>query len=467
MRSSLKTFIAVAAALLVAPSFASAGDVGDGNDLQQVISRMSDLEQQLQATNDALDASNARVDQQQKMLSKFETPKQSGPMLALSDFLTETTFGGWVAGSYFYNTNNPDNGSSHDINQGVARDPSEGRDGLANQFHRNSNSFQVDEVWFEISNEATPESRGGFQIDVLMGATADVLCDIDSGSNGSLTCLYNANVSYLAPITDNGIEITAGRFATTMGAERPGAPYNFNITRGLVWNLQPINHTGVKIATKYDNGIDWMFGISNTSGYEGSGIAQQTDFDDEKVFLWRVGYQMSDTMAIAFNGLWGGNCALTISTACTTDGRSKDKQGVVDMVLDWNPSDRLSTWVNVDWIWTDNEMRPGDARALGIAVAGRYAVSDATGFALRGEYVRSWDQYVEVGSSSVMDNHNLWSVTGTIDHKLTDHLTVKAEVVYQEASTNGGPDEVFFIDNNTSDLDEGQVLIGAQMIYQF
>jgi len=84
MRSSLKTFIAVAAALLVVPSFASADDVGGGDDLQEVISRMSDLEQQLKATNDALAASNAKVDQQQKMISKLGTSNQSGPMLALS-----------------------------------------------------------------------------------------------------------------------------------------------------------------------------------------------------------------------------------------------------------------------------------------------------------------------------------------------------------------------------------------------
>jgi hypothetical protein len=460
MRSGLKTLIAVAAALLVAPSFASADDVGDENDLQEVMSRMSDLEQQLKATNDALAESNARVDQQQKMLSKFEAPKQSGAMLALSDFLTETTFGGWVGASYFYNTNNQDSGETHGANLG------ESRDGLANKFHPNSNSFQFDEVWFEISNEATPESRGGFQIDLIMGATADALCDIDGDSNGSLTCLYNANISYLAPITDSGIEITVGRFATAIGAERPGAPYNFNITHGLVRNLQPVNHTGLKLATKYDSGIDWMLGVSNTSGYEGSGIAQQTDFDDGKVFLWRVGYQMSDTMAVAFNGLWGGNCALT--TCDAAGGSNNDKQGVVDMVLDWNPSDRLSTWLNIDWIWVENEGRAGDGRALAIAAAGRYALSDATGFSLRGEYVRSWDDYLEVTASpGPPDDQNLWSITGTIDHKLTDHLTVKAEVAYQEGSADDSPDDQFFIDNNPTDLDESQVLVGAQMVYQF
>ena len=473
MRSSLNAFIAIAAALLVVPSFASADDVGGGDDLQEIISRMSDLEQQLKATNDALAASTAKVDQQQKVLSKLQPSNQSGLTLALSDFLTETTFGGWVAASYMYNTNNPNSGDSHDANQG------ESRSGLGNAFHGDSNSFHVDEVWFEMQNKATPESRGGFQIDVLMGETADVLCDIDGDSNGSLPCLYNANVSYLAPITDAGIEITAGRFATHIGSERPGVAYNFNITRGMVWNLQPINYTGVKMASSYDMGLDWMLGITNTSGYEGSRIAQQTDFDDEKVFLWHVGYEISDTMAIAFNGQWGGNCALTTCDAAGGGGGSnKDKQGVADMVFDWNPSDRLSTYLNIDWIWMEHETRSAadstDARVLGIAAAGRYAITDATGFALRGEFVKSWDNYVELSAiaAEVTPPHNtnqeLWSLTGTVDHSLTEHLTVKAEVVYQIGRNNRNyQNDAFFVDNDEDDLDNDQVLLGVQMTYQF
>jgi len=166
MRSSLMMFITVAAALLAAPLFASADDVGGGDDLQEVISRMSDLEQKLQATNDALAASNAKVDQQQKMLSKLEPSSETGPMLALSDFLSETTFEGWVAASYFYNLNNPDNGRNIGSNAGTIG---------ANPHHQNHNSFQVDQVWFSMSNEATNESRGGFEIDIVYGETGDQL----------------------------------------------------------------------------------------------------------------------------------------------------------------------------------------------------------------------------------------------------------------------------------------------------
>jgi hypothetical protein len=479
MRSSLKSLIAIAAAVLVVPSFASADDMGGGDDMQEVLSRMSDLEQQLRATNDSLAAANARVDQQQKMLSKMGTGKPGGAMPALSEFLTETNFGGWVSASYFYNLNNPDSADTAGANLGNSD-----RGSLANAFHGNSNSFQVDEVWFEISNDATPESRGGFQIDVLMGQTADVMCgDFDSDDDGddkddrdrnggSEPCLYTANVSYLAPITDAGIEITAGRFATAIGAERPGAPYNFNITRGLVWNMQPINHTGVKAASTYDNGLDWMLGVSNTSGYEGSQSAQNTDLDDEKVFLWRLGYKASDTTSIAFSGLWGGDCALSAGASdCADLGHDEDKQGVVDMVLDWNPSDRLSTWLDVMYVWTNNEDRNGDPSALGIAAAGRYAITDATGFALRAEYVRAWDDYLEITPTSSVDadkdDHDLWSVTGTIDHQLTDHLSVKAEAVYQQGNSKKTTESQFFQDDDSSDYDNEQVLVGVQMTYRF
>jgi hypothetical protein len=221
-----------------------------------------------------------------------------------------------------------------------------------------------------------------------------------------------------------------------------------------------------------------MLGISNTSGYEGNSLS--TDFDDEKVFLWRVGYQMTDTMSIAFNGLYGGNCALIGRdpracdgpTAKGDSGNSSDKQVVVDMVLDWNPSDRLSMWLNVDYIWATEEDREGDPRVIAAALAGRYAITEATGFALRAEYVYAWDNYLELSADiepSLRAEHDLWSVTATVDHKLTNHLTVKAELVYQEGNSEDNHDEQFFAGDSLSpsDLEESQILVGVQMTYEF
>lgn len=516
MRSSLKSFIAVAAAFLVAPSFASADDVGGGDDLQEVMSRMSDLEQKLKATNDALAASNAKVDQQQKMLSKLGTSNKSGPMLALSNFLTETTFGGHVSASYFYNTNDPDSGRGMGANGGLIG---------ANPYHPNNNSFQVDQVWFSMSNEATPESRGGFEIDIVYGQTADRLATGVDG-NTLFDYLYNANISYLAPITDAGIKVTAGRFEKHIGSETARDTHNFNITRGLLYTLQPINFTGVKLSAKYDSGLDWMLGLSNNSGYATLDTnpyalapnAQNYDTDEEKAFLFRVGYEVSDELAMAVNGLYGGNCATSDGQALglgfnpigapggcglTIDGTGRsntgntDRQILVDFTMNWDPSDALSTWVNVDYMAPTNDRRTGKPYAVGIAAAGRYAVTDATGISLRAEYIYSNDNYLgiavplnlaTIAPDAILGNlpgilsalpgwykedQRIWSVTGTVDHALTEHLSVKAEVVYQQGSTNhtangGASNNNFFCNKDcSSSLQRNQVLLGAQMTYEF
>jgi hypothetical protein len=465
------------------------------------------MEQQLKATNDALAASNAKVDQQQKMLSKIGTANQSGPMLALSNFLTETTFEGWVSASYFYNLNNPESGRTMGANQGTIG---------ANPFHPNHNSFQVDQVWFSMSNEATPESRGGFEIDIVYGETGDRLATGFEG-NAIFDYLYNANVSYLAPITDAGLKITAGRFQTHTGTEVAQDPYNYNITRSLLYTLQPINFTGLKLSAKYDMGLDWMIGISNNSGYAtldqnpyaALPNARNYDTDDDKVLLWRIGFQATDSLAVAFNGLYGGDCAtgsptlgvgggscgFNIDGTGRRDTGNSDQQILFDFTLNWDPSDRLSTWVNLDYMAPANDKRTGKPYVVGIAAAGRYAITDNTGISLRGEFIKSNDNYLEIAAPPLnpasafgpngddapdvltgfpgwyREDQQLWSLTATLDHALTEHLNVKAEVVYQEGSANHNVSEnQYFCDRHCVDNDrmsERQVLLGAQMTYEF
>ena len=87
MRSSLKALVA-ALALAFAPAFATADEVA-GDDMQELLNRMADLEQQLRATNDALAAANARVDQLQRGPGAAAPPETP-----LSRFLKETEFSG-------------------------------------------------------------------------------------------------------------------------------------------------------------------------------------------------------------------------------------------------------------------------------------------------------------------------------------------------------------------------------------
>ena len=54
----------------------------------------------------------------------------------------------------------------------VAEARTSGQSGFFVPFHRDANTFQVDQVWFGLGKPATEESRGGFRFDIFYGATA-------------------------------------------------------------------------------------------------------------------------------------------------------------------------------------------------------------------------------------------------------------------------------------------------------
>ena len=181
----------------------------------------------------------------------------------------------------------------------------------------------------------------------------------------------------------------------------------------------------MKLSAKYDNGLDWMLGLSNNSGYSTLDTnpyallpnAQNYDTDEEKAFLWRVGYEVSDscrwpstvsTAATARPRIRcrqrnrssiAGGCGITIDSTGRSNTGNTDRQLLFDFTLNWDPSDRLSTWVNIDYMKPTNERRTsGSPYAVGIAAAGRYGITDNTGIALRGEYIYSNDNYLGIAS---------------------------------------------------------------------
>ena len=84
--------------------------------------------------------------------------------------------------------------------------------GITAPGHTNSNSFQLDQLWFGIGKPATMESNAGFRADIVFGALADAnregtffTTDPDDGlgaddhGTGDLPHLFQAYVEYLAP----------------------------------------------------------------------------------------------------------------------------------------------------------------------------------------------------------------------------------------------------------------------------
>jgi hypothetical protein len=459
--------------LLLLPTMAAADDIEDK--LQQMQERMEQLEQKLDAQDEQLSAAQERVKEQERVIQEVALAEESSS--GLSRFLEQTEFGGNIAASYTYNFNSPSSGTvacannpadpvtpscaagfgssgAGNTNSGL----NSGTFGNAEAFHDNHNGFQVDQVYFEMMKPATAESRAGFGIDLVFGAAADAL-NAGTGSTsstGDLSFLYQAYVSYLAPIA-GGMLVQGGRFETIIGAEVLRADQNFNITRGAVYALQPTSHTGVLFSGDIAEGVSWATGIANDY------LNTMADSDTGKVWMGQLGWS-GETASLTANGLIGGDVANPFTAPGVNPvGRNSDRLYVVDVVATWDPSDNLAMWANFDYYWTEGEKLAGDNNYWGFAAASRLAITEKIAAALRGEFVKAPGQ-------AVAGDITLWSLTGTVDYALTDNLKLRTEVRYDSGSIDGAEDTLYISGNNgvvpvfTKD---DQVLALAQLLYTF
>ena len=488
MRPSWKIFAAAAATWLAVPQLAIADDVEA--QLHQMQQRMSELENKLQATNDELETSKQKADQQQELIEKAGLDESRGAASGLAEFLNSVEVDGFVASSYNYNFNVlkdedlPQAGVPGDAGPTTVSGENSGLLGITAPGHSNDNNFQLDQLWIGIGKAATMESPAGFRADIVFGAMADAnregtffttgtgsAVSADDHGTGDLTYLFQAYAEYLAPVGENGISFKGGRFATLIGAESFREDSNWNITRGINWALQPVNHTGLLVSGKCTScGIDWALGVVN--GYSDT----MSDRDNEKGFLGSIKLSR-ETWSYATNIFYGGDSGDFVPWAYAGNGapngagRSGDKIGVSDHILSWNPTDRFSAWANYDFYWVadTNTSASGNSGYTGtkihtIALASRYAVTDATGVALRGEY-QAWN----LASATTRPDLSFWALTATVDHALTENLTVKVEARYDVGNNESGADG-FFIDggDGAGVFNDNDQLMGiVQMLYKF
>ena len=103
----------------------------------------------------------ARLEQAERSDSRFGA---SG----ITAFLQRLEVEGRVAGSYFWNFNEP-RVDDH------ARRREHRHSGQRLPVPQNYNTFQVDQVWFGIEHPVDAENRAGFRFDLLYGNTACTL----------------------------------------------------------------------------------------------------------------------------------------------------------------------------------------------------------------------------------------------------------------------------------------------------
>ena len=401
--------------------------------------RMNRIEARLEVTTEQLELANEQLGERRSTLEKAV---QTGPSSGLAAFLESIEIDGWVSASYWYNLNDPSNDRLMNANVGTV--------GQSHPFSPDANQFSFDQLWFEIERPIDERNRAGFFAEIVFGKTAGLLPDgntpVDGRAGGNNLYIGSAYVQYL---TDLGITLKAGKFPTLIGAEVAQAPANFNISRGLVYNLlQPIDHVGIMASGELPaEGWDWALAVVNDV------FETQPTHTDGKAVMGHIGYA-ADTWSANLNGIWGDD----------THGDENPKFGIVDVLLTWDPDERLSMWLNADYNLNDDD-GGSDPSAYGVALAGRYAWNDRIGTALRLEYVAD-----DRAAFGFPDEADLWSLTATVDYSLTDHLILKGEIRHDQGQIDKSPDHLFIEDGDRlpdTYTDQDQTTVGAQVIYEF
>jgi len=379
------------------------------------------VERELSEMRDMVMDLQDKVDSQQAKLDAYAARSQAEQEPALSS----TTLFGWVSATYIQDLFNP----REDDGEVVGAFPYGGT---------TPNTFSLNQFWLGLDKAPTEASRGGFHVDMAYGAAG-------GGGTDDLE-IYSAYASYLIPV-GNGIQFDIGELWTLLGGEVVQTADNFNITRGLVWGLQPVNHVGAIASTELEGGIGVALGVVNDPFSDA-----QFDSDNDKAVTGQVSWS-NDMLYAGVSGIYGSQ-----SGARSDNG--EDKYGMLDLLVSADPMDNMSVWLNYDYNWYKDTPgafgRPGgpDPSAHAIAVAGRYAVLPSTGMALRGEYI-AFDH------DGGADNEEAYSITGTIDHSLTNNLLARAELRYDSQS----------LDNQFSDGEGGsrddQLLGIMEMVYSF
>ncbi len=464
MRPVLRTAAVAVASLLLVPQLVAADDVN--RKIEEMMQRLEALEaevrehraeladarvtvaaqhSQLQIQSAELTDARARVAAQQIRLDETQTlvTDEREATSALSSFLESTDISGFVAAGW--HRTDPDTNADLD----------------------ERSSFNLDQAWISINKAATAESRAGFNIEFEMGQLADTAGDNNTPG------LYAASVSYLAPL-GNGLLLDGGILSTALGAEVEAQNGNWQIRRGLVFGLQPVTNTGLTATYGVTDDLSIMMGVlndafasqRNQNGAPGSaeaalGLTSQVAYSGDK-FGAKLGFNygggtgsaanLCDTLANALV-IGGVPCATVIDNAVAAAGLNP-RSGIVDAVVTFDPMDNLSLWANYDYTYMNlnaNSLNEEVFGIHGLAIAGRIAVTDDTGFSGRFEYLTGEVLQNAVGSAK--------TYTLTFDRELTAGLTGK----FEYAHTTLSPDDVTF--TGAPDVSSNQ--LSLQMLYDF
>ena len=276
-------------------------------------------------------------------------------------------------------------------------DPPSGFNGLRN-FDVRSDMPHLNMAMITIDHPAAPL---GFHLDVGFGETFDI---IHTGNRDPEDWKYfkQAYIS-VKPKGWHGVEIDAGEFVTSAGAEVIETNQNYNYSRSLLfaWAI-PYSHTGFRVQFPVGAHFTGSFQVVN-------GWNNVEPINGGKTYGFTGAYAWKKVT-------WNNNYYAGPEFPGTTSGW----RHLYDTNVVVNQNDKLSYYINFDYAHT-KYAGPGSAYWTGLAGAARYQVSKNYAIAGRLEF------FDDANGLSTGTAQTIKEFTLTGEYKLTGWLMSRAE----------------------------------------
>ncbi len=308
---------------------------------------------------------------------------------------------------------------------GAFNHPDSGFNQLRN-FDVRANTAHVNMGMITIDHSPAPV---GFHLDVGFGQTFDI---INTGNRDPEEWKYfkQAFVSF-KPKSWHGVEIDAGKFVTSAGAEVIESNQNWNYSRSLLfaWAI-PYWHFGVRatvpIGPHFTGGVQVLNGWNNVEPINSGKTLGFTGAYAWKKVTWSNNYYVGPEHP----------------------GTTKGWRNLYDTSVVVNQNDSLSYYINFDY-GRDKNIGPGAAQWTGVAGAARYAFKKKYAVAGRLEIFDDMDGF----STGTVQKVKEFTFTG--EYKATSWLMWRAEF------RNDWSDQPFFQkDHGTYGKTQPTVLLG-------
>jgi hypothetical protein len=242
----------------------------------------------------------------------------------------------------------------------------------------------------------------GFHLDVGFGEAFDV---IHAGNRDPEAWKYfqQAYVS-VKPKSWHGVELDAGEFASSAGAEVFATNQNFNYSRSLLfaWAV-PYSHTGFRL--QYSLGAHYTGSFQVVNGWNNvEPINHGKTYGFTGAYAWK-------------KVTWNHNYYVGPEHAHTTAGW----RNLYDTSVAVNQTDNFTWYLNFDF-GRDKNIGPGASQWTGLAGAARYAIGKKYAVAARLEFFNDRDGLLTGTAQTVKE----FTLTG--EYKLTNWLLTRAEL---------------------------------------